>query len=234
MLQKWRAHGAMTYAGYILGFPADAKESILRDIEIIKRELPLDILEFFFLTPLPGSEDHKEPLLKKGVWMDPDINKYDLNHRVSHHSKMTDAEWEEAYRAAWDAFYTPEHMLTIFRRAAAIPNGRPKQDRQHRHVVQADDRPRGRPSAGGRRVPSQVPPRPARRHAGLDSPLVFYPRYAAEILAKAAKYLRFFNARTFAPLTIVTSFMLHENLDRLIALWYTRLVPCVVDFAAKP
>ena len=62
MLQKWRAHGAITYAGYILGFPADTKESILRDIEIIKRELPLDILEFFFLTPLPGSEDHKTML----------------------------------------------------------------------------------------------------------------------------------------------------------------------------
>ena len=59
MLQKWREHGAITYAGYILGFPGDTKESILRDIEIIKRELPLDILEFFFLTPLPGSEDHK-------------------------------------------------------------------------------------------------------------------------------------------------------------------------------
>ncbi len=59
MLQKWRNHGAITYAGYILGFPADTKESIARDIEIIKRELPVDILEFFFLTPLPGSEDHK-------------------------------------------------------------------------------------------------------------------------------------------------------------------------------
>src|SRR5579871_1980544 len=126
MLQKWRANGALTYAGYILGFPADTKESILRDIEIIKKELPLDILEFFFLTPLPGSEDHKV-LLKKGVWMDPDINKYDLNHRVSHHANMSDAEWEESYRAAWDSFYTPEHMKTIFRRAAAIPNGRPKQ-----------------------------------------------------------------------------------------------------------
>ncbi|MGH6727720.1 MAG: B12-binding domain-containing radical SAM protein, partial [Pseudolabrys sp.] len=51
MLQMWRNHGAITYAGYILGFPADSKESILRDIEIIKRELPIDILEFFFLTP---------------------------------------------------------------------------------------------------------------------------------------------------------------------------------------
>ena len=126
MLQKWRAHGAITFAGYILGFPADTKESIVRDVEIIKRELPLDILEFFFLTPLPGSEDHKT-LLAKGVWMDPDINKYDLNHRVSHHAKMSDAEWEEAYRAAWDTFYTPDHIRTILSRAAAIKNGRPKQ-----------------------------------------------------------------------------------------------------------
>jgi radical SAM superfamily enzyme YgiQ (UPF0313 family) len=115
MLQKWRDHGAITYAGYILGFPADTKESIVRDIEIIKLELPLDILEFFFLTPLPGSEDHKV-LSQKGIWMDPDMNKYDLNHRVSHHSTMTDAEWEDAYRAAWAAFYTPEHVRTILRR----------------------------------------------------------------------------------------------------------------------
>ena len=125
MLQKWRNHGAITYAGYILGFPADTKASILRDIEIIKRELPIDILEFFFLTPLPGSEDHKV-LSAKGIWMDPDMNKYDLNHRVSHHAgKMSDAEWEEAYRAAWATFYTPEHIDTILRRTCANRLGRP-------------------------------------------------------------------------------------------------------------
>ncbi len=190
MLQKWRAHGAMTYAGYILGFPADTKESILRDIEIIKRELPLDILEFFFLTPLPGSEDHKI-LLKKGVWMDPDINKYDLNHRVSHHGKMSDAEWEEAYRAAWNSFYTPEHMRTIYKRAAAIKNGRPKQiastvmwfklmiDHEGVH-----------PLEGGA---FRLKFRRDRRHGmPIESPLLFYPRYAGEIAVKAAKYLRFF------------------------------------------
>jgi hypothetical protein len=124
MLQMWRNHGAITYAGYILGFPADTKESIARDIEIIKRELPVDILEFFFLTPLPGSEDHKN-LWTKGIWMDPDMNKYDLNHRVSHHGKMSDRDWEEAYHAAWHAFYTPDHINTILRRTCACPVGRP-------------------------------------------------------------------------------------------------------------
>ena len=87
MLQKWREHGMITYAGYITGFPGDTKESILRDIEIIKRELPLDLLELFYLTPLPGSEDHRN-LWRNGVWMDGDLNKYDLSHRVTHHARM--------------------------------------------------------------------------------------------------------------------------------------------------
>jgi hypothetical protein len=118
MLQAWKKRGIITYAGYILGFPNDRKETIRRDIEIIKRELPVDILEFFILTPLPGSEDHKV-LHGKGVWMDPDMNKYDLNHRVTHHAVMSDAEWEDAYWSAWEWFYSPEHMETIMRRAAA-------------------------------------------------------------------------------------------------------------------
>ncbi len=50
------------------------------DIEIIKKELPLDVLEFFILTPLPGSEDHKV-LWQKGVAMEPDMNEYDRSTR---------------------------------------------------------------------------------------------------------------------------------------------------------
>src|SRR5579871_5276945 len=190
MLQKWRSHGAMTYAGYILGFPADTKESIVRDIEIIKRELPLDILEFFFLTPLPGSEDHKT-LLAKGVWMDPDINKYDLNHRVSHHNKMSDREWEESYKAAWDTFYSPDHIRTILKRAAQIKNGRPKQifstmmwfklmiDHEGVHPLEG----------GAFRLKYR---RDRRSGLKLESPFVFYPKYWGGIAVKAWKYASFF------------------------------------------
>ena len=46
MLQAWKKQGIVTYAGYILGFPNDTKETIKRDIEIIKRELPSTSLSF--------------------------------------------------------------------------------------------------------------------------------------------------------------------------------------------
>ena len=31
---------------------------------------------------------------RDGTWMDPDLNKYDLTHRVTHHQKMSDEEWD--------------------------------------------------------------------------------------------------------------------------------------------
>jgi radical SAM superfamily enzyme YgiQ (UPF0313 family) len=118
MLLAWKEAGVITKAGYILGFPADTPESIREDIEIIKKELPVDILEFFVLTPLPGSEDHKV-MGQKGAWMDEDMNKYDSEHAVAHHPRMSREAWEEIYRSAWQAYYTPEHMETVLRRAAA-------------------------------------------------------------------------------------------------------------------
>jgi radical SAM superfamily enzyme YgiQ (UPF0313 family) len=111
--------GIMTYAGYILGFPNDTEESILNDVEVIKRELPLEFLEYFSLTPLPGSEDHQK-LQRAGVAMDPDLNKYDLHHSgLTAHPRMSGEEWDRVYRRAWRRYYTFEHVETILRRIAA-------------------------------------------------------------------------------------------------------------------
>jgi hypothetical protein len=118
MLLAWKKAGVITYGGYILGFEADTPESIRADIEIIKRELPIDFLEFFVLTPLPGSEDHRK-LWQNRVPMDSDMNRYDSEHAVTDHPRMGRRVWEDIYREAWKAYYTPEHMVTVLRRGAA-------------------------------------------------------------------------------------------------------------------
>jgi hypothetical protein len=52
--------------------------------------------------------------------MDPDLNKYDLLHRVTHHPKMSDAEWDEAYDALWRRYYSHEHMVRVLRRVYGV------------------------------------------------------------------------------------------------------------------
>ena len=119
MLLAWKRHPVVVWGAYIIGFPNDTRESILRDVETIKRELPIDLLNTSILTPLPGSEDHKR-LLEQGTWMDPDLNNYDLAHRVTHHPKMSDDELDRVYQEVWDNYYTFDHMITVIRRMFAL------------------------------------------------------------------------------------------------------------------
>jgi len=186
MLQAWRNSGVMTWCGYILGFPTDTPESIARDIEIIKRELPVDILEFFFLTPLPGSEDHKT-LYAKGVPMDPDLNKYDLEHVTTAHPLMSAEQWNAVYEDAWRRYYTDEHVETILRRAAA---SRVNPKKVYAMLV---------PFSGAVRIEGLHPlqfgylRRKSRtqRRGGLpiESPLIFYPRRAIEWVRTTGQWL---------------------------------------------
>ena len=118
MLQDWKQAGVVTYCGYIVGLPSDTPESVVRDVKTIQRELAIDLIEFNCLTPLPGSQDHKN-LDAAGIWMDPDMNKYDLEHITTGHPKMSAEEWARCYDLAWDAYYTIEHIETLMRRAAA-------------------------------------------------------------------------------------------------------------------
>ena len=189
MLQAWRNAGVITYAGYILGFPTDTPQTIERDIRIIQRELPIDMLEFFCLTPLPGSQDHKE-LTEKGVWMDPDMNKYDLEHVVTGHPLMSKEEWQGIYDRAWDIYYSPEHIETLLKRAVATGIKPARLAGMIFDFYGSYRYERVHPLQSGvlrRKVRTQ------RRHGmALENPLVFYPRRAWEILRTYVPGLLYF------------------------------------------
>jgi hypothetical protein len=186
MLLAWKAQGIMTLAGYILGFPADTPASIRRDIEIMKRELPIDVVEFFVLTPLPGSEDHQK-LWKNGVAMNPDLNLYDVEHVCTAHDRMSQQEWESVYREAWEQYYTPQHLETLMRRAATtsirlgslvtiLLNFSTTLKVENVHPLQS----------GILRLRH-----PSERRPGLprENPLLFWPRFAIETVGKTIAIL---------------------------------------------
>ncbi len=186
MLQDWKRIGAMTYCGYIIGFPNDTPARVLRDIEIMKRELPVDLVEFFCLTPLPGSEDH-QVLAAKGVPMDPDMNNYDTEHVTTAHPLMSSDEWLKLYRQAWHAFYTPEHIETVMCRAAAS-GMKPRKIKNLVLGFYGSQAIEGiHPLQGGFvRLKHRTDRRPG---LPIENPLLFYPAYIWETASKA---LRFF------------------------------------------
>jgi radical SAM superfamily enzyme YgiQ (UPF0313 family) len=187
MMLAWKTAKVMTIAGYILGFPSDTAESIARDIKIIQQELPIDMLEFFFLTPLPGSEDHKT-LHLKGVEMDPDLNRYDLDHTCVAHSKMSKAEWEGAYKLAWDTYYSWEHIETVMRRAAAMDNSVGKIKTYALYFKGYHPIENVHPLEGGvLRIKSRHERRP---ELPLEPVWLFYPKYFAESGIKAFRWAR--------------------------------------------
>lgn len=186
MLLAWKKVGIVTYCGYILGFPNDTQESVLRDIEIIKKELPVDLLEFFYLTPLPGSADHKK-LHESNVPMDEDLNKYDLNHAVTAHPKMSQLEWEETYRKAWKTYYTDEHIETVLRRAIATGTSPGKTMFFITWFKGCIDIEGIHPLEGGFLRRKHHTSR--RSGLTLENPLVFYPKTFLETLWKQIRWI---------------------------------------------
>ncbi len=186
MLLAWKHAGIVTYCGYILGFPGDTRESIVHDIEVIKRELPVDLLEFFYLTPLPGSEDHKK-LHEAGIAMDADLNKYDLNHDVTGHPIMSREDWRATYHAAWETYYTDKHVETVLRRAIATGTSPGKTTFfivWFKGCIAIEGI---HPLEGGffrRKVRTN-----RRSDRAIENTLVFYPRYFVETLVKQLRWI---------------------------------------------
>ena len=184
MLLQWKHAGITSIAGYILGFPSDTPESIGRDVEIIKRELPIDLLQFFCLTPLPGSEDHQR-LYQAGVPMDPDLNRYDVEHVTTDHPLMSKAQWQQAYRDAWAAFYSRDHFETVMRRAEATQSGPGKVLTQLIWSYCSVELEKVHPYQGGYlRRKHRKDRRPS---LPIENPFLFYPRYVADLLYKHFK-----------------------------------------------
>ena len=189
MLQAWRSVGVITLAGYILGFPGDTRESILRDIHVIQRELPIDLLEFFILVPLPGSQDHKE-LCEQGVRLEPDMNAYDSVHVTAPHARMSKQEWTNVYHEAWRAYYTPDHVATVMRRAKQAGSNVDKVKWLMLSFHSTATIEKVHPLDGG--VLRRKYRRDRRPGLPLENPVVFYSRYVLETARKQMRLVHMY------------------------------------------
>lgn len=115
MLMTWKRAGMVLFPAIIIGLPNDTPERVAEDIRFLQDELPVDIVEFFLLTPLPGSADHKK-MVADGVAMDADLNRYASMYAVTDHPQMTRQEWDTLFWNCWRNYYSLSHLKTLIAR----------------------------------------------------------------------------------------------------------------------
>jgi radical SAM superfamily enzyme YgiQ (UPF0313 family) len=113
VVDNWHRVGVSVHAGYMLGFPFDGPDCGRVAAQTLKK-IGFDIVSFFIMTPLPGTEDQVRSA-KEGAIIDWDFNNLDSQHVTLKHEKLDKASWMQAYRDAFSGFYSlPRLLHTVF------------------------------------------------------------------------------------------------------------------------
>jgi len=119
--------------------------------------------------------------------MDPDMNKYDLEHVCTGHPLMSPEEFRDIYYQAWEAYYTPEHIETLMRRAVVSGMKSRKIMRVALWFYALQVLEKVHPLQGGLfRRRYRLDRRPT---LPIENPLVFYPRYLWNIVSKHTRFM---------------------------------------------
>ncbi len=113
VVDNWHKVGVSVHAGYMLGFPFDGPDCGRIAAKTL-RKIGFDIVSFFIMTPLPGTEDQVR-YAKGGDIIDWDFNQLDSQHVTLRHAKLDRQSWYQAYREAFTGFYSFGRLMhTIF------------------------------------------------------------------------------------------------------------------------
>jgi radical SAM superfamily enzyme YgiQ (UPF0313 family) len=113
VVDNWHRVGVSVHAGYMLGFPFDGPDCGRVAARVLKK-IGFDIVSFFIMTPLPGTEDAVR-YKKENAIIDPDFNQLDSQHVTLRHDRLDKDSWMHAYRDSFTGFYSVGRLLhTIF------------------------------------------------------------------------------------------------------------------------
>jgi hypothetical protein len=111
VVDNWHKAGVAVHAGYMLGFPFDAADCGRIAARTLKK-LGFDIVSFFIMTPLPGTEDQVR-YRNEGAIIDWDFNNLDSQHITLKHDKLDTDSWLQVYRDAFRGFYSVPRLLNM-------------------------------------------------------------------------------------------------------------------------
>ncbi|MGH7905236.1 MAG: B12-binding domain-containing radical SAM protein [Candidatus Binataceae bacterium] len=111
VVENWHRYGVSVHAGYMLGFPFDGPDCGKIAAKTLKK-LGFDLVSFFIMTPLPGTEDQVRHA-KEGNIIDWDFNNLDSQHVTLKHPRLDVNSLLKAYRDAFTGFHSLGHILKL-------------------------------------------------------------------------------------------------------------------------
>jgi hypothetical protein len=75
IVELCRAHGITSHFSNILGFPDDTEAGVVDHLEVLRRLGP-DVVSFYVLTPIPGTEQYDD-YLGRGLITEPNLDRFD-------------------------------------------------------------------------------------------------------------------------------------------------------------
>ncbi|MGH7865426.1 MAG: B12-binding domain-containing radical SAM protein [Candidatus Binataceae bacterium] len=130
VVDNWHKFGISVHAGYMLGFPFDGPDCGRIAAQTLKK-IGFDIVSFFIMTPLPGTEDQVR-YAQEGAIIDWDFNNLDSQHVTLKHDLMDSDSWLRAYREAFSSFYSVPRFV---REILTVSGGRGLAAESRRSVV---------------------------------------------------------------------------------------------------
>ncbi len=110
VVENWHKVGIGVHAGYMLGFPFDGADCGRVAAQTL-RKIGFDIVSFFIMTPLPGTEDQMR-FADQGKITDWDFNNLDSQHVTLKHDRVDAGSLLQAYRDAFKGFYSFGRVLS--------------------------------------------------------------------------------------------------------------------------
>jgi hypothetical protein len=104
IVELCRAHGIASHFSNILGFPSDTEASIREHLQTL-RALGPDVVSFYVLTPIPGTEQYGD-FLAQGLITEPNLDRFDGACVTWRHPQLAPRQWSDLLFRCYREFFS--------------------------------------------------------------------------------------------------------------------------------
>jgi radical SAM superfamily enzyme YgiQ (UPF0313 family) len=110
LVRLCQANGIGSHFSHIIGFPSDTESSICEDLRTLRALRP-DVASFYILTPIPGTEQYDDFLLRGWITAT-NLDRFDGTCATWRHPELSDEQLSDLLLRCYRRFYSLPDVLS--------------------------------------------------------------------------------------------------------------------------